>query len=91
MTDGPYRLEFAGMAGRAMDRLPEKAAAAAVEFCFGPLATNPRRVGKPLTHQLAGLHAARRGEYRVVYQIDDDGGVVHVLRVEHRLDVYRSR
>lgn len=74
-----------------MDRLPEKAAAAAVEFCFGRLAINPRRLGKPLTHELAGQHAARRREYRVVYHIDDDGGVVHVLRVEHRRDVYRSR
>jgi len=73
-----------------MDRLPEKAAAAAVEFCFGPLANNPRRVGKPLTRELTGQNVARRGEYRVIYRVDDNGGVVHVLRIEHRRDIYRS-
>ncbi len=91
MTDRPYRVEFAGTARRGMDRLPEKAAAAAVEFCFGPLAIDPRRVAKPLTRELAGQHVARRGEYRVIYRVDDNGGVVHVLRVEHRRDIYRSR
>ena len=91
MTGGPYRIEFAGTARRGMDRLPGKTAVAAVEFCFGPLVTNPRKVGKPLTRDLAGLHVARRGEYRVIYRIDDDGGVIHVLRVEHRRDIYRPR
>lgn len=92
MTGRPYRIEFAGTARRGMDRLPEKAAAAAIEFCFGPLATNPRRVGKLLTRELAGKHVASRGEYRVVYRIDDNDGVVYVLRrIEHRRDVYRSR
>lgn len=91
MTDRAYRIEFAGAARRGMDRLPEKAAAAAVEFCFGPLAANPRRVGRPLTRELADFHVARRGEYRVIYRIDDIGRVVYVLRVEHRRDIYRPR
>lgn len=91
MTAGPYRVEFAGTARRGMDRLPAKVAAAAVEFCFGPLASNPHRVGKPLTRELAGQHAARRGEYLVIYRIDDSAGVVQVLRVDHRRDIYRPR
>lgn len=91
MTGSPYRVELAGTARRGMDRLPVTAAAAAVEFCFGPLVTNPRKVGKPLTRDLAGLHIARRGGYRVIYRVDDDDGVVHVLRVEHRRDIYRPR
>lgn len=91
MTEHPYRVELSGTARRGMDLLPEKAALAAVEFCFGPLASNPRGVGKPLTRDLAGHHAARRGEYRVIYRVDDNDGVVHVLRVEHRRDAYRSR
>jgi hypothetical protein len=33
-------------ARRALARLPEKAAAAAVEFVYGSLAANPHRVGK---------------------------------------------
>jgi hypothetical protein len=33
---------------RALSRLPEKAATAAVEFVYGALAGDPWRVGKPL-------------------------------------------
>lgn len=91
MTHERYRVEFTGTARRDVARLPEKAAAAAVEFCFGPLALNPQRAGKPLTRELAGRHAARRGAYRVIYRIDDSADVVHVLRIEHRRDSYRPR
>lgn len=89
MTAGPYRVEFAGSARRGINRMPEKAAAAAIEFCFGALASNPRRVGKLLTRDLADHHTARRGDYRVIYRIDDDAHLVYVVRVEHRSDVYR--
>jgi mRNA interferase RelE/StbE len=48
-------------------------------------------VGRALRHELAGIHSARRGTYRVLYRIDDDARVVIVLRIEHRGSVYRSR
>lgn len=89
MTDGGYRVEFAGGARRGLDHLPEKVAGAVLEFCFGPLADNPQRVGKPLARDLAGRRAARRGAYRVICRIDGGARVVHVLRVEHRRDSYR--
>jgi len=43
-----------------------------------------------LRRELAGLWAARRGPYRVVYEIDDEAMTISVLRVDHRADVYRS-
>jgi mRNA-degrading endonuclease RelE of RelBE toxin-antitoxin system len=86
-----YRLVVAPFADRSLARLPEAAAAAIVEFAVGPLATDPRRVGHPLQRELAGLWAARRGRYRVVYEIDDERGVVGVLRIDHRVDVYGPR
>ena len=58
---------------------------------LGPLCENPRRVGHPLQRELAGLWTARRGAYRVVYDIDDNLRLVTVLRIEHRSDVYRPR
>ncbi|MGA2804330.1 MAG: type II toxin-antitoxin system RelE/ParE family toxin [Acidimicrobiales bacterium] len=39
----------------------------------------------------AGLWAARRGSYRVVYEIDDEAAAVTVLRIDHRADIYRRR
>lgn len=92
MTAGgdTYRVEFAASARRGITKTPEKAAAAAIEFCFGALAINPHQVGKPLTRDLAGYHSARRGDYRVVYRIDDLAHL-YVVRIEHRSDVYRPR
>lgn len=91
MSTVQYRVEVAPAARRALNRLPEKAAGAAIEFCFGPLAADPRRVGKPLQRELAGYHTARRGEYRVIYRIDEATRMVYVLRIEHRGDAYRRR
>jgi len=68
-----------------------RVAAAVVEFMVGPLCENPRRVGHPLQRELAGLWSARRGAYRVVYEIDERANLVTVLYVDHRSDVYRRR
>jgi len=86
-----YRVVVAASAERSLGRLSEAAAAAIVEFMVGPLVTNPHRVGHPLQRELAGLWAARRGPYRVVYEIDEDNALVAVVRIDHRADVYRPR
>jgi mRNA-degrading endonuclease RelE of RelBE toxin-antitoxin system len=90
VSEPEYRLVMPSSAERALARLPEKAAAAVVEFVTGALVEAPRVVGHPLRQELTGLWAARRGPYRVVYEIDDGTKTVSVLRVDHRADVYRS-
>ncbi|GMA41589.1 type II toxin-antitoxin system RelE family toxin [Mobilicoccus caccae] len=82
----PYAIAWTPTARRALQRLPEKVAAAAVEFIYGPLADNPQRVGKALRFELEGLHSARRGDYRIMYRIDEH---VTIVAIEHRADVYR--
>ena len=91
MTDPEWVLQVAASAERQLDRLPERIAAAVVEFIVGPLCENPRRVGHPLQRELEGLWSARRGAYRVIYSIDDGNMTVTVLRIDHRSDVYRPR
>lgn len=71
--------------------LPEKVATAAIEFVYGPLADNPQRAGKPLRFELGGLHVARRGDYRVIYEIDDGVKRIVVHVIEHRANAYRRR
>ena len=71
--------------------LPEKAGTAAIEFVYGPLAANPRRVGKAQRFELEGMHVARRGDYRVIYEIDDDAHRVIISVIEHRSQVYWRR
>jgi mRNA interferase RelE/StbE len=80
----PFEIYWAAPARQALRRLPEKVATAVVEFVYGPL-----RVGRPLRFELEGRHSAHRGDYRVVYRIDDRRQRVEVLAIDHRADVYR--
>ena len=89
--DHPYEPRVAVPAQRQLERLTEGTAAAIVEFMLRALIDNPHRVGGRLQRELAGLHSARRGAYRVIYEIDDDQRAVIVLRIDHRSRVYRSR
>jgi mRNA interferase RelE/StbE len=84
-----YEIRFQPAARRAVARrLPEAVAAAVREFCEAALAVHPHRVGKPLFGPLAGCHGARRGTYRIVYRIDENSRVVHVLGIDHRSEIY---
>ena len=91
MSDEPFEVTWSPTAQRDLQRLPEKVVTAVAEFVYGALAANPHRVGRPLHLQLIGRHAARRGDYRVVYRIDDDQRRIRVEIVDHRSDVYRRR
>lgn len=88
---GRFELRLAPSAERTLKRLPESVAAAIAEFATGPLLENPFRVGKPLMREPAGYHVARRGDYRVIYRIDETAVTVRVVRIDHRADVYRPR
>ena len=89
MNDRRYTVLLSPGAKRAIEHeLPASVAVAVVDFIFGPLADDPYRVGKPLWCQLEGYWSARRGQYRVIYSIHDEGIVVRVVRISHRAGVY---
>jgi len=85
-----YTVLMDGPAQRDLDSLPPRILAAVIEFSFGALADNPHRVGKPLKFDLTGLFSARRGPYRILYEIDDDTRTVNIVRISYRADAYRS-
>ncbi len=61
-----------------------------MRFIDGPLTDNPLRATKPLAAELDGLRAGYVGiAYRVLVRIDEGSGVVRVMRIAHRADVYR--
>jgi mRNA interferase RelE/StbE len=87
-----YELVLTPPARRALaDELSEAAAGAVIEFLTTALVQTPQRVGKPLRGELTGVWSARRGTYRILYRIRDEGREVIALRIEHRRDVYRAR
>lgn len=92
MTSHPYELVVTPPAKRAIqETLPASVAAAVIEFLTGSLIENPHRVGKESRDELAGIHSARRGGYRVLYRINEREHEVVVLRVGHRRDIYGLR
>lgn len=86
-----YEVEITPEGLRHLNRLPEKIRLAVLETIFGSIAKNPRRAGKPLRGELEGLYSARRGDFRVIYEIDERAKVVLVHRAQHRRDAYRRR
>ncbi len=88
MTAG-FDVRASSAARRQLGRLPGRLAAAVVEFLTVVLSENPMRLSEPLTGELTGLRSARRGDYRVLIEVDEGIRQVLVVRIAHRSDVYR--
>ncbi len=87
----PYELRITPEGLRHLDRLPAKIRDAALAALHGTIREDPHRLGKALVGELADLFSARRGDYRIVYSIDDTAKTVIVHRIQHRALVYRRR
>ena len=87
----PYEVRLTGEALRSLAKVPPRIAEPLVTFVFRALAENPKRRGKPLIGEFDGLWSARRGDYRVIYSVDDEANRVIVHRVASRADAYRPR
>lgn len=86
-----YAILLAPPARRALaEVLPPAVAAAVWELITGALADDPWRVGKPLHEPYEGLHAARRGTYRILYKIDESKHAIEIRSIRHRADAYRT-
>jgi mRNA interferase RelE/StbE len=68
----------------------DQALAKKIARCFEQLEKNPRFHPniKPLKGDLAGYYRYRIGDYRVIYQIDDDTDQVIVNTIAHRREAY---
>lgn len=90
MTDPVWTVRISRGYKRDLYRLPPRVAGPIVEFVTSALPDNSLRLSKPLTGDLRGLRSARRGDYRVVFELNETVNVLVVLRVDHRAHVYRS-
>ena len=52
------------------------------------LANNPFK-GSQLKGELTGLRRIRVGQYRVIYEVQNEALVVLVIRIGHRKEIYR--
>lgn len=91
MTDAPSecRVVLTAAALRTLQGISPRIGEPLVAFVFGSLAEAPRRRGKPLQRELASHWAARRGDFRIIYRLDDETKTMYILEIAHRSDVYR--
>ena len=53
--------------------------------------TDPRQHGKGLTENKSGQWRYRIGDYRLIWEINDNGLIILALTVGHRQEVYANR
>jgi mRNA interferase RelE/StbE len=85
-----WRVEFDPNAARDLRKLGAEAQRLILRYLRERIATaeDPRRFGRPLTHDLKGLWRYRVGDYRIVASIEDGRFIVLVVTVDHRREVY---
>ena len=88
----PCTVEFDDRARRELRKLDAKVQQAILRFLRERIAVaeDPRRFGKPLRLNLAGLWRYRVEDYRLICRIEDERVVVLVLQIGHRRDVYEG-
>jgi mRNA interferase RelE/StbE len=85
-----WTVEFDDRARRELRKLDAKIQQTILRYLRQRIAValDPRRFGKPLRRNLAGLWRYRVEDYRLICRIEDDRVVVLVLEIGHRRDVY---
>lgn len=83
-----YRLEIKRSAAKELTLLPPKDRGRIITR-IQALADEPRPVG---AEKLSGQerYRVRQGDYRILYEIEDEILRIMVVRIGHRRDVYRS-
>jgi len=83
-----YKITFARSARKELQSFPIDVAERVLEK-IESLAENARPPGCKKLSGGMNLWRLRVGQYRIVYKIDDNAGIVDVVIIRHRRDVYR--
>lgn len=85
-----WTVEFDDAAAKELRKLDRQAQSDILRYFRERIATDedPRRFGKPLSGEFAGLWRYRMRDYRMICNIEDNKLIVLVVRVSHRKDVY---
>ena len=83
---GKYRIEFRASVEKDLRVMPEKDQIRILRR-IEELASDPR---SPMCKKLSGQerYRVRQGNYRILYEIQDEVLIVTVVKIGHRRDVY---
>ena len=84
-----YRILIKASAATEIEQIPNRRDRQRIVRRIRGLAADPRPRG---CEKLSGpnRYRVRQGRYRIVYSIEDDRLVVHVVKIGHRRDVFRK-
>lgn len=85
-----WKIDFYPDAFKELSRLDKQAQLRIIKFLRKRIAMedDPKRLGKPLHGDKAGLWRYRVGSYRLICHMENKTRTVLVLRVGHRRDIY---
>ena len=83
-----YRVRFARSVRKELESLDSNLVARIFPR-IEALSRNPRPTGCRKLRGTRNLWRIRVGEYRIVYEIRDDAGLIDVVVVRHRRDAYK--
>ncbi len=88
MSQVIYQILLAKSASRELQRLPVKTQERVVD-ALESMQSNPRPPGCKKLVGSTNLWRVRAGDYRIIYEVDDDKRIVDVNAIRHRSDAYR--
>ena len=88
MAEASWRLEIHYKAEKEIRRLPKEVVRRVVSVVRS-LTVEPRPPGSGIVKGY-NLSKIRVGNYRIIYRINEQEGLVTIVRVGHRKDVYRK-
>ncbi|HXI11092.1 MAG TPA: type II toxin-antitoxin system RelE/ParE family toxin [Thermoanaerobaculia bacterium] len=86
-----YKIVIKKSAVRELENIPGKKDRQRLVAHIKALGEDPRPSG---AEKLAGTrdkYRVRQGNYRILYEIEDDILIVHVMRIADRKEIYRKR
>ncbi|MDB9306650.1 type II toxin-antitoxin system RelE/ParE family toxin [Nodularia spumigena CS-591/12] len=85
-----YQIEFTKGAVKQLKKLPTEIRER-IDLKIQELAVEPRPDGVKKLQSELSLYRIRVGDYRVIYQIQDDILLVTIVQAKHRREIYRQQ
>lgn len=87
-----YSVEYTNTAVKQLKKMDKPTAKILTEWVKQNLdgIDDPRKLGKPLSGNLAHQWRYRKGNYRIIADINDEKIVIHVINIGHRKSIYKK-
>src|SRR2546430_470768 len=84
---GSYKVKIGSSASREIKKLDRQTQINVLE-CLESMQNDPRPKGVETQHPR--FFRLRSGDYRIIYNVDDETAMIYVLVVRHRKEAYRG-